>query len=108
MLSAPTMALLICFQGSGISAQANDASLPNSSARASAYKTSFDCKKVKSQSVEEAICENDELATLDKEMAEVRSEVGPQDARLGFIVLFCAGMFVPHPSHRGVGHRLRS
>jgi uncharacterized protein YecT (DUF1311 family) len=68
MFSALTILLLIFSREARLSALTNEFSLPIASA--SFYKTSFDCKKAKDYSVEQAICTNDELAKLDLEMAD--------------------------------------
>ncbi len=68
-LSALTILLLVFSQGLRLPALTNESSLPKPIASPSFYKTSFDCTKVKDQSVEQAICENVELAKLDLEMA---------------------------------------
>src|SRR5271155_4837929 len=65
-LTALALFLSVLSQGSRIPAQSSSS---QPSATPSSYKTSFDCAKAKDRSVEQAICMNDELATLDVEMA---------------------------------------
>jgi uncharacterized protein len=59
--SAPTIFLVL---GAGLSSAQQALSTPP------LFKTSFDCSRVKSMSVEEAICKNQKLAQLDVEAAE--------------------------------------
>jgi len=63
--------LLLIMSGSvGLSAQTDEDYESPTLASPPFYQTSFDCRKARQTSVEEAICKNEELAKLDVEMAD--------------------------------------
>jgi uncharacterized protein YecT (DUF1311 family) len=69
-LNALSLLLLVFLLKPALWAQAIDSTLTNPLSKPEIYKTSFDCTKAKELSMEEAICQNEDLATLDLEMAQ--------------------------------------